>query len=248
MNNTFKQRIQKVLSESGLYSRRAVEQMIDDRKIKVNGIVVTAKGIKVDPLQDRIQVCGRAFKYTPQEETIAILFNKPRRVVVTRHDPEDRKTVYDFLPEKFKTLKPVGRLDYNTQGALILTNDGDLILKLTHPRYHLSKVYEVKLSSHPEERLLERLRRGVIIDGQRTLPAEINVISKHRTSTLLEFVLHEGKNRQIRRMCELVGLTVKELRRVAIGPVRIKSLHSGKFRILDPAEIAKLKNLTSEAR
>lgn len=235
-----RERIQKVIAESGLYSRRAVERLIDEKKIKVNGIVVTTKGIKIDPVKDRIQISGKHFKYSPQLETIVILVNKPRRVMVTKSDPEGRKTIYELLPQKFKNLKPVGRLDYNSQGALILTNDGDLILKLTHPRYHVEKVYEVKISSHPDNKQLDRMRRGVVIDGTRTLPAKIDVLKSHRSSILLRFILLEGKNRQIRNMCQTVGLTVKELRRVAIGPVSLKNLRSGEYRELSRVELRKL--------
>lgn len=239
-----KERIQKVIAASGVYSRRAVERLIDERKIKVNGIVVTTQGLKVDTSRDRIQVAGKAFVSKPRQENIAILLNKPRKVEVTRA-LSDKKTVYDLLPEEFRVLKPVGRLDFNSQGAIILTNDGDLILKLTHPRFHLAKIYEVKISSRPDERQLARLRHGIILDGERTLPADIDVIKKGPSSTLLQFTLHEGKNRQIRRLCESVGLTVKELRRVSIGPVRLKRLRSGHFRFLSPSE---LKNLEKEAK
>ncbi|EKD50912.1 MAG: hypothetical protein ACD_62C00395G0002 [uncultured bacterium] len=232
-----KERIQKVIAASGQFSRRAVERLIEERKIKVNGILITSKGVKVDPLTDHIQILGKAFKPVFDQETIAILFHKPRHVIVTRKDEENRKTIFHCLPEKFHTLKPVGRLDYNTQGALILSNDGELILKLTHPRYHLDKVYQIKTTSPVEEKMLKRLERGVIIDGERTLPAKITVLRKHETSAILQFVLQEGKNRQIRRMCETVGISVKELKRVAIGPVKLGSLRSGEYRYLTRKEL-----------
>ncbi len=235
-----KSRIQKIIAQEGIYSRRAVERLIDERKVKVNGVIVTTKGLLIDPTRERIQIDGKAFHYKPQQELIAILLNKPRHVMVTRSDPEGRTTVYDVLPKEFAHLKPVGRLDFNTQGALILTNDGDLILKLTHPRYEQQKIYEVKLSSHPDEKQLNRLRHGVILDGERTLPAQIDVLDNNPSSCLLRFVLREGKNRQIRRMCEVVGLTVKELKRVAIGPIHIKRLRSGQFRALTEKEIVLL--------
>lgn len=235
-----KERIQKVIAASGLYSRRQVERLIGVGQIKVNGIVVTQKGTKVHPITDRIQISGNAFHFHPEEEKVYLLINKPRRVVVTRSDPEGRKTVYDLLPKKYSHLKPVGRLDYNTQGVLILTNDGDAILKLTHPRYHLEKIYSVKITSMPDERQIKRLEQGIVLDGQRTLPAKISIRQKRRMSVLLEMVLSEGKNRQIRRMCEAVGLTVKELRRVAIGPIRLKNLRSGNWRLLSPKEIRKI--------
>lgn len=235
-----KTRIQKLIAQEGTYSRRAVERLIQERKIKVNGIVVTTQGMKVDPERDRIQVDGKAFKFKAPEIYTAILLNKPRHVMVTRSDPEGRPTVYDLLPAEFAHLKPVGRIDCTSQGALILTDDGELILRLTHPRYEQEKIYEVKLSSHPDEKQINRLRRGVLLDGVRTLPAAIEIIEKNKTSTILRFCLREGKNRQIRRMCEAVGLTVKELIRVAIGPIHLRKLRSGQFRFLSEKEIALL--------
>ncbi len=231
-----KERIQKVLAQSGEYSRRQIEKYIDERAVKVNGIVVTTQGIKVDPQNDRIQVKGKAFRYH-QAQRIVLLMNKPKQVIVSRDDPEERKTVYEYLPKTYHTLKPVGRLDYNSQGLILLTNDGDLILKLTHPRYHIAKVYWVKLSSHPEEGQLKVLRQGIILDGERTLPPDIKVIEKNRTSTVLQMTLHEGKNRQIRRMCEAVGLTVKELKRVSIGKIHLKQLRAGRYRLLTEKEV-----------
>jgi len=234
-----KERIQKVLAEGGEYSRRQIEKLIDLGVVKVNGIVVKQKGMKVDPTLDRIQVQGKAFQYR-HSERIVVLLNKPKQVIVSRDDPEQRKTVYDYLPKIYQHLKPVGRLDYNSQGALLLTNDGDLILKLTHPRYHVAKVYQIKLSSHPDERQLKRLSQGVILDNERVMPPEIKILEQNRTSTVLQMILHEGKNRQIRRMCEAVGLTVKELRRVSIGKVHLKGLRPGHYRLLLPREIKSL--------
>lgn len=238
------ERIQKVLAASGEYSRRQIERLIDDGLVKVNGVVVRQKGIKIDPLKDRVQVAGKAYRHRASEKTY-LLLNKPRKTVVTRHDPEDRRTVYDLLPEDFHHLKPVGRLDFNTQGALLLTNDGDLILKLTHPRYHLQKIYEVKITRVPDEKQLKRLRQGVVIDGSRTMPAEVDVKEKNPASIVLEIRIVEGKNRQIHKMLETVGLTVKELRRVAIGPVHLKTLRSGQFRLLSDAEVRRLTGVKS---
>lgn len=231
-----KERIQKVLAQGGEYSRRQIEKYIEERLVKVNGIVVTAQGMKVDPQTDRIQVKGKAFRYH-HEERVVVLMNKPKQVIVSRYDPEDRATVYEYLPKAFHHLKPVGRLDFNSQGLILLTNDGDLILKLTHPRYHISKVYHVKLSSHPEEGQLKVLRQGIILDGERTMPPDIKILEKNRTSTVLQMTLHEGKNRQIRRMCEAVGLTVKELKRVSIGKLQLKQLRAGRYRLLTEKEI-----------
>lgn len=241
-----KQRIQKVIAAQGNTSRREVERLIDQGLVRVNGVTLRQKGFLVDPAKDRIWIKGRAFHYKPHARVEVILFNKPRHVVVTRADPEGKQTVYDLLPETFATLKPVGRLDYASQGALILTNDGELINRLTHPRYHLEKIYQVKVTPHPQNRQLRRLSQGIVIDGVRTLPAVITVAAKHTTSTTLKFVLTEGRNRQIRKMCDAVRLTVKEIRRVAIGPIRLGGLRSGQFRALTPQEIQRLKMATRQ--
>lgn len=238
------ERIQKVVAQSGHYSRRQVEDLIRRGRVKVNGIVLKELGTKVDPMKDRIWVDGHNFVAVMGRSTTAILVNKPRQIIVTRRDDEGRPTVYELLPKEWHHLKPVGRLDFNSQGALILTDDGDLINKLTHPRYHLDKIYLVKLSSHPEPRQLERMRRGVIIDDVRTQPADITVDEKNATSTVLKFVLTEGRNRQIRKMCEAVGLMVKEIKRIQIGPVKLGRLRSGQYRMLTQREIQGLKEAT----
>lgn len=234
------ERIQKFVAASGKFSRREVERLVVEGKVRVNGAVVSTLGFKVDPHQDRIEVRGHLIPQSQLQEKTYLLLNKPRHVIVTRHDPEDRETIYDLLPKEHHHLKPVGRLDYLSQGALIITNDGDLILKLTHPRYHLEKIYEVKVVPHPDEKQLNRLRRGVIVDGKRTLPAKIDILHTHDTSTRLRFTLIEGRNRQIRNMCQVVGLTVKEIFRIAIGPINLKNLRSGRFRKLSPSEMRAL--------
>lgn len=239
------ERIQKVVAQSGHYSRRQVEDLIRRGRVKVNGIVLKELGTKVDPMKDRIWVDGHNFVAVMGRSTTAILVNKPRQIIVTRRDDEGRPTVYELLPKEWHHLKPVGRLDFNSQGALILTDDGDLINKLTHPRYHLDKIYLVKLSSHPEPRQLERMRRGVIIDDVRTQPADITVDEKNATSTVLKFVLTEGRNRQIRKMCEAVGLMVKEIKRIQIGPVKLGRLRSGQYRLLSQREIKELKEASN---
>jgi 23S rRNA pseudouridine2605 synthase len=242
-----KERIQKVISKTGVFSRRAVEKLIDDKKIKINGVIVTTKGIKIDPAKDRIQIDGKAFKINTEEEFVAILLNKPRQVMVTRNDPEERKCVFDLLPEEMAHLKPVGRLDYYTQGAIILTNDGEFIMHLTHPRYHLEKVYELKTTNDVTDKQINRLRKGIVLDGVRTLPSQIRVMRRNKSSTILEFVLVEGKNRQIRRMCQTVGISVKELKRVSIGPVELRGLKSGGFRRLTLKELRLLRTAITSA-
>ena len=238
-----KERIQKIIAEGGEYSRRQVEKLIDEGRVKINGIVVRQKGIKVDPQKDRIQIAGKAFRYR-NEEKAYLLFNKPRRVVAVRNDAAGRRTIYDFIPEKLHHLKPVGQLDYYTQGALLLTNDGDMILHLTHPRYPLTKIYQLKITRQPDEKQLRRLQQGIVLDGERTLPLEIKVREKRESSWLVEVRVVETKSRQIRQIFEAVGLIIKEIRRVTIGPVALKSLPSGQFRFLTPKELQRL-NLAS---
>jgi pseudouridine synthase len=236
-----KERIQKVVASVGVFSRREVEKLILAGKVMVNGKVMRELGTKVDASVDRISVNGKLVALTKEGPARVILFHKPRHVMVTRKDPEGRPTVFDYMPKDLKDLKPIGRLDFNTQGALLLTDDGELINHMTHPRYHVEKVYEVKLSSHPDPRQIKRLQDGILIDGRRTMPGGVNVISTNPSSTIVEFRLVEGRNRQIRRMCEAVGLTVKELRRLRIGPVSLGALRSGAFRALTQSEIRKLK-------
>lgn len=239
-----KERIQKVLAAGGQYSRRQVERLISEGKIKLNGIVLRQKGVKVDPRHDRIQVAGKAFRYHA-EEKIYLLFNKPRKVLVSRSDAEGSRTVYDFLPHRMQHLRAVGNLDRNTQGALIFTNDGDMILKLTHPRHQQPQVYEVKITQKPDEKQLRRLRQGIVLDGARHLPLELRISRQHETSFLLQVKMLSGNNRQLRQMLEAVDIAVKELRRVAIGPLELKSLKSGQFRFLSPAELRRLESQTA---
>lgn len=235
-----KERIQKVIAREGACSRRAVESLIAEGKIKVNGIVVTQMGLKVDARRDRIQIAGKAFRPMVNDHPLVLMMNKPRRVMVTRTDPQKRATVYDFLPAKLHHLKPAGRLDYLSQGVLVMTNDGRLIQRITHPARHVSKVYEVKVSAHPGEKQLKHLRRGLVLAGERLVAEAVAMIRKNRSSAVLLFGLRQGKNRQIRKMCDAVGLTVKDIKRVAIGALRLKSLRSGQWRLLQKDEVKKL--------
>lgn len=236
-----RERIQKVIAASGQYSRRAVERLIAAHKVKVNGIVVTQQGVKIDPLSDRLHIDGKSFVYQQKRPFIALALHKPRHVLVSRSDPQARKTVYDLLPKELKNLRPVGRLDYNTQGLLLLTNDGDFLHRLSHPSYEIEKEYIVKLSSRPDERQLRRLRQGIILEGERTHPVEFTVLQHLKAGTLCRVTLHEGRYREIRHMCTAVGLMVKELKRVRVGPVCLKNLRSGSFRWLTRKELKVLK-------
>ena len=235
-----KLRLQKAVADSGVFSRRQVERLIAEGQVRVNGKIVTVQGLKVDPYVDKVSIQGQPVPLVREEPTIFIMINKPRRMMVTRDDPEGRQTIYELLPEEVHHFKPVGRLDYNTQGLLLLTNNGELINKLTHPSFHLEKIYEVKTTQNPDERQLLRLRRGILIDGLRTMPCQVEVAKKNDSSYILRFALVEGKNRQIRKMCEAVGLVVKELRRIQFGPIKLASLKSGQFRVLTKVQVRAL--------
>ncbi len=237
-----KVRLQKAVAESGLFSRREVERLIQDKLVRVNGRLITEQGVKIDPEVDKVSIAGTAVPLKRDEPTLILMLNKPRRVMVTRFDPEERQTVFDLLPEELHHFKPIGRLDYNTQGLLLLTNNSGLINRLTHPRFHLEKIYEVKTTQEPDEKQLGRLRRGIVIEGARTLPAKVEVSKIQDSSYILRFTLTEGKNRQIRNMCEAVGLVVKELRRIQFGPVKLGSLRSGQFKFLTKVQVRALKS------
>lgn len=230
------ERLQKVIARSGIYSRRQAEKLISEGAVTVDGKKISVLGTKVDPLHAKIYVKGKPIK--PQGNFQYLLFHKPKKCVVTRSDPEGRKTVYDFLPKKFFKLKPAGRLDYESEGLILLTNDGRLAQKLTHPQFHLRKVYEVKVQSKPGLRQLERLRKGIMLDGRRTLPAKIEIIRENPKSSWIKMTLREGRNRQIRRMCEKVNLNVKTLIRTEIGPFRLTGIPYGKWRLTPFSQLA----------
>lgn len=222
------ERLQKVIAASGRYSRRQAEELMKQGKVIVDGKKITQLGTKVNPQESHIVVCGRLISNRAQKKYF--LFHKPRQCMVTRDDPEGRKTIYDYLPQKMRNLKPVGRLDYDSEGLLLLTNDGEFAQKLTHPQFHIEKIYEVKVVSKPNARQLERLRAGFELDGRKTLPMKVDIIDENPKSTWLSMVLYEGRNRQIRRMCDKVGLTVKTLVRTQFGAYTLKGIPYAKYK------------------
>ena len=243
------ERVQKILSQWGIASRRQAEKMILAGQVKLNGNVIHL-GQKVDLTKDRLEVDGKAINIDNRPELIYILLNKPIGVVSTCYDPRKRLTVLNLLPLQLhngKGIHPVGRLDVNSTGALLLTNDGALTLSLTHPRYHLPKTYHVWLQGYPSDRVLQIWRQGVILSGKKTLPAQVKVIKRRNNKTLLEIVLTEGKNRQIRRIAEQLGFSVLKLHRTAIGSIQLQlpnepELPLGKYRFLTDLEISFLKH------
>jgi 23S rRNA pseudouridine2605 synthase len=229
------ERLQKILSQAGVASRRASEQLMRDGRVTVNGKTVLELGTKADASRDDIRVDGRRIKMP--ERYLYLLVNKPRGYVTTRSDPQKRPTVIDLLKGVTDYVYPVGRLDFDSEGLLILTNDGDLAAKLTHPRHGVPRVYEASVLGVPDEHDVRRLSKGVTIDGQRTGPAEVAAIGPSR----LRITVHEGRNRQVRKMCDAIGHPVTELRRVAIGPLRDSRLKSGAWRVLTAHEVERLR-------
>lgn len=242
-------RLQKVLAQWGIASRREAEEMIRRSRVKINGIVANL-GQRVDPQRDEILVDDQPISSVPPP-LIYLLLHKPTGVVSTCHDPQGRKTVLDLLPERLRQgsgLHPVGRLDAESTGALILTNDGNLTFGLTHPSHSISKTYRVLVAGHPPEFVLQRWRQGVILDGKKTRPARVKLIDTLAKNSYLEIVLKEGRNRQIRRVAEQLGYPVIKLHRTAIGPIRLKTprlpfLCEGEYRSLQDAEISFLQQL-----
>ena len=234
-------RLQKILSAAGVASRRASEQMILDGRVTVNGETVRELGTKADPGKDAIKVDGRRIKTDIPDRYIALY--KPKGYVTTRKDPEGRRTVMDLIG-KGEYIYPVGRLDYDSEGLLLMMSDGDLAAKLMHPRHEVEKVYEVIVAGIPEPKALDKLRKGVFIEGGRTSPAVVhveNTVKGARPTTKLTISIHEGKNRQIRRMCSAVGLPVWELRRIRMGPIGLGRLKPGQWRDLTGDEVRRLK-------
>jgi len=235
------QRLQKLLSQAGIASRRASEQLMLDGRVTVNGVTVRELGSKADAARDDIRVDGRRVK--PVERHRYLLLNKPRGYVTTRSDPERRPTVMDLLRGVREYLYPVGRLDFDSEGLLLLTNDGDLAARLTHPRHGVPRTYEARVLGTPDDRDLDRLSRGITIDGRRTAPADVTRRPRGRDAheSTLVITVGEGRNRQVRKMCEAIGHRVVRLKRVAIGPIRDAALPTGSWRDLTAAEVEKLR-------
>ena len=234
-------RLQKYLALCGVASRRAAEKMIQDGLVTVNGITVTEMGVQVDEGSDQVAVRGE--RVHPETEKHYLAYNKPIGEVTTVSDPEGRATVMDKFRAYPVRLFPVGRLDYDSEGLLILTNDGEMMNRLLHPSREVVKVYHVKASNRVTEEEIRSLRKGVMIDGRLTSPAEVRLIRYETFDTVLLVSIHEGRNRQVRKMLEAVGHQVVRLKRVGFGPIQLKDLPVGQWRRLTPAEVDKLKAL-----
>jgi 23S rRNA pseudouridine2605 synthase len=238
------ERLQKILSRAGVASRRASEQLMLDGRVSVNGVTVFELGTKADPGKDDIRVDGRRIKIAERHRYL--LLNKPRGYVTTRSDPERRPTVIDLVQGVKEYVYPVGRLDYESEGLLLLTNDGDLAAKLTHPSHEVARVYEARVLGIPDDHDLQRLSRGLVIEGRRTAPAEVHLKPPRRddVNATLVITLREGRNRQVRAMCDAIGHPVDHLKRVAIGTLRDPKLKLGHWRDLTAEEVDRLKRAT----
>lgn len=230
-------RLQKVIAKAGVCSRRKAEELISAGRVMVNGKTVRRLGTKVDPKSDRIAVDGETLEREPR---VYCMLNKPAGVVSTAHDPEGRTTVLQLVPQDVR-FYPVGRLDYDTEGLLLLTNDGELTYRLTHPSHEIDKVYVAELRGRLGSVALQSLREGVDLEDGRTSPAKVSVLQTTDSATVVEMTIHEGRNRQIRRMAEHVGFPVVRLVRLAIGPIRLGDLRRGRWRYLTDAELDALK-------
>jgi 23S rRNA pseudouridine2605 synthase len=232
------ERLQKILSQWGVASRRQAEQMILAGRVQLNGAVAQL-GQKADPSLDRIEVDGVLIQSIDRPQLTYLLLNKPEGVVTTCEDPWRRSTVLDLLPDELQQsgIHPVGRLDADSTGALLLTNDGDVTFCLTHPRHSIPKTYQVWVQGHPSERILRQWRQGVMLLDKQTRPAEVQILQAAQGQTLLEIVLREGRNRQIRRLAAQFGHPVIRLHRVAIGWIQLQTLPAGQFRFLTEAEV-----------
>ena len=232
-------RLQKYMAESGIASRRKSEELIAAGKVKVNGVTASI-GDKINPRKDIVSVDGR--KLTAVKDSVYIMLHKPRGFITTMSDEMDRKCVAELISDVGARVYPVGRLDKDSEGLLLLTNDGEFANNMTHPSKHVPKTYRVTVRPDITEEQINRFMTGIMIDGKMTLPANVNVISKEPGRVVLEVVICEGRNRQIRKMCEELGLEVARLKRVAVGPVKLGMLPQGKWRNLTPQEIHSLKN------
>lgn len=233
-------RLQKYLASCGVASRRKCEEYILEGRVSVNGNIITELGTQVDG-GDKITCDNQIVSYVEQFDYYAL--NKPIGYVTTVKDEKDRPTVLDLMKEVPTRIFPVGRLDYNTSGLLILTNDGELTYALTHPKHDVNKTYHAKVKGKVSDIAIEKLKKGIFIDGKKTAPAMVEIIQLNSTTTTLSISIHEGRNRQIRKMCDAIGHSILKLGRVAIGEMTLEGLAQGKYRKLTESEIIYLKKI-----
>ena len=239
MANNNEVRLQKFMAEQGVASRRKSEDLIRAGKVKVNGHVAEI-GMKINPRKDLVTVGKQKLTNVKNRKMVYIMLNKPRGYVTTVSDELGRKTVMDLLPNFGCRIYPVGRLDKDSEGLLLLTNDGSFTNCMTHPSHEYAKVYRVTVRPAVNDEILFNLRNGIEIDGRKTAPCEVTVLTEEENRVVLEFILHEGRNRQIRKMCESQGLEVARLKRISIGPIKLGMLKQGDYRELSEQDVKKL--------
>ena len=239
MANNNEVRLQKFMAEQGVASRRKSEDLIRAGKVKVNGHVAEI-GMKINPRKDLVTVGKQKLTNVKNRKMVYVMLNKPRGYVTTVSDELGRKPVMDLLPDFGCRIYPVGRLDKDSEGLLLLTNDGSFTNCMTHPSHEYAKVYRVTVRPAVNDDILFNLRNGIEIDGRMTAPCEVTVLTEEENRVVLEFILHEGRNRQIRKMCESQGLEVARLKRISIGPVKLGMLKQGDYRELTEQDVKKL--------
>lgn len=234
------ERLQKILACAGIASRREAEKYITAGRVSVNGKIITELGRKFDPYYSRIKVDGKPITL---ESKVYYIFNKPRGVVTTMFDPQNRRSIKDFVKNLTERVFPVGRLDYNTEGLLLLTNDGNLAQALMHPSHEVIKTYLVKVPGIVPQEKLDLLRLGINLEDGLTAPAIVNLrnYDYEHNCTSFDISIHEGRNRQVRRMCDFIGFPVRDLKRIKMGPLKLGNLGRGKFRTLTEEELIELK-------
>ena len=232
------ERLQKILSRAGIASRRSAEQMILDGRVAVDGKIITELGLKFDITVNKISVDGKIISYN--EEKVYILLNKPQNVLSSAKDDRGRTTVVDLITDVNERIYPVGRLDYDTEGLILLTNDGELMNALLHPKFQINKTYLAKVTGNVTNDKLEKLQKGIQLDDGMTAPAIVRVIGKSATEAKIEITIHEGRNRQVRRMFSAIGCEVKKLKRIKFANLTINDLKIGQYRRLNEVELENL--------
>lgn len=235
------ERLQKIISAAGITSRRASEELIQNGQVTVNGVVVTELGTKADPAIDTITVNGKPLRVS--EERLYILLNKPTGYITALKDGQGRRLVTDLLKDVPERVYPVGRLDYNTEGLLLLTNDGEWANRLMHPRHEVEKEYHVRVRGKVLEQQMKRMEDGVELEDGKTAPAVVRLVKSGEQNDWISVVIHEGRNRQVRRMCEAVSLSVVRLKRIRYGSLSLGTLRDGQYRYLTEAEVQELAGL-----
>lgn len=234
-----KERLQKIIAQAGICSRRKAEEYIAAGRVTVDGQIITELGFKADPAQAVISVDGQPVRQ--EDKKIYLLLNKPPGYVTTMSDPQGRPIVTDLLPPDLRQrLFPVGRLDLDSEGALLMTNDGDLANRILHPKFEVKKTYEATVRELPAEQNLRRLETGIMVDGQKTWPAQVRVLRQTKTAAVIEIIIHEGKKRQVRKMFQTIGHPVLRLRRTAYGGLRLGGLAQGRCRFLTEKDITNI--------